>query len=187
MNFILTAVLVAFAAVLVAMFKLLRSMAAAGRSLPVTAQWIDELSVERYKPMMRLLDGADLEFLRSQPGFTPEAATKLRIQRCQIFRGYLRSLSTDFGRINGAIRLLMLQSRRDRPDLAAFMVRQQILFACGVLVVQFRLVLYRLGICGVDVTELVRIFDAMRLELRSIAPSASRGQLTAALAFPSRP
>ena len=189
MNFVLAAVGVTCAAVLLFLFKLLRNIAAAGRSLPVTAEWIDELSVERYKPMMRLLDGDDLDFLRSQPGFTPQAAAKLRIQRSQIFRGYLRSLSTDFGRINGAIKLLMLQSRNDRPDLAATLIRQQILFAGGVLVVQFRLVLYRFGLCGVDVSELVRIFDAMRLELRSIMPSGLtvRPRLTAVLAFPSRP
>jgi len=188
MNFLLAAAVLLFAAVLFSLLKLLRSMAAAGRSLPVTAEWINDLSVERYKPMMRLLDGEDLEFLRSQPGFTPQAAAKLRIQRCQIFRGYLRSLSTDFGRINGAIKLLMLQSRRDRPDLAASLVRQQILFAGGVLVVQFRLILYRFGMCGVDVSELVRIFDSMRLELRSIVPSSvSRGQFTSVLASPSRP
>ena len=183
MNFFLAAVAVACVAVLFALFKLLRSMAAAGRSLPVTAEWINELSVERYKPMMRLLDSEDLDFLRSQPGFTPQAAAKLRIQRCQIFRGYLRSLSTDIGRINGAIKLLMLQSRRDRPDLAASLMRQQFLFAAGVLVVQFRLVLYRFGFCGVDVSELIRIFDSMQLELRSIVPSAltaSRPRLTTA-------
>jgi len=188
MNFIFAAVCVLCAAVLLALFKLLRNMAAAGRSLPVTAGWIDELSVERYRPMMRLLDGADLDFLRSQPGFTPQAAAKLRIQRCQIFRGYLRSLSTDFGRINGAIKLLMLQSRRDRPDLATILMRQQLLFASGVLAVHVRLVFYRFGLCGVDVTDLVRIFDSMRLELRKLVPSAlptSRSSLTTVLAFPS--
>ena len=82
----------------------------------------------------------------------------------------------------------MLQSRRDRPDLAATLMRQQLLFACGVLTVQFRLVLYRFGFCGVDVTDLVRIFDSMRLELRSLVPSAllaSRASLTPVLAFPS--
>jgi len=189
MNFVLAAVSVFCAAVVFVLFKLLRGMAAAGRSLPVTAEWIDELSIERYKPMMRLLDCADLEFLRAQPGFTPEAAAKLRIQRCQIFRGYLRSLSTDFGRVNGAIKLLMLQSRRDRPDLAASLVRQQFLFAAGVMVVQVRLVLYRFGVCGVDVSELVRIFDSVRLELRSIVPSAlvASRPVTSVLAFPSRP
>ena len=45
---------------------LIRKVAFEGGNLPLTAEWIGELSVERYRPMMRLLDGADLEFLRSR-------------------------------------------------------------------------------------------------------------------------
>ena len=161
------------AAILFGLVRLLRGMSAAGRNLPVTADWIDELSVERYRPMMRLLDGADLELLRLQPGFSAEAAAKLRLQRCHMFRGYLRSLSTDFGRICGAIKLLMVQSKHDRPDLAAALMRQQFLFAVGVLTVNCRLVLYRFGLCGVDVTSLIKIFDGMRVELRNLVPTAS--------------
>src|SRR5579863_4743965 len=138
---------------------LIRKLAAPGGSLPVTAEWIDELSIERYRPMMRLLDGGDVEFLRTQPGFTPTMVSRLRVQRCQIFRGYLRSLNSDFGRVCAAIKLVMLQSRHDRPDLAGALMRQQMQFAAGMFSVHFRLVLYRWGLCGVDVTSLVKIFD----------------------------
>jgi hypothetical protein len=37
--------------------------------------------------------------------------------------------------------------------------------------IQFRLLLYRWGVCSVDVTSLVRIFESMRLELRSLVPA----------------
>jgi hypothetical protein len=37
--------------------------------------------------------------------------------------------------------------------------------------VYFRLFLYRWGLCGVDVTSLVKNFDLMRLELRSLVPA----------------
>jgi hypothetical protein len=139
-------------------------------NLPVTAEWIDELSTERYRPMMHLLDGSDLEFLRLQPGFTPKMAHKLRAQRYQIFRGYLRCLQEDFERVCAAIKILMLQSRDDRPDLARVLLHQQLLFSAGMLVVEARLILYRCGICSVDVTNLVKIFDGMRIELRSLVP-----------------
>src|SRR3954465_11639855 len=102
---VVLAVLIAAVAVLV------RSLGSAGQCLPLTAEWIDELSIERYRPMMRLLDGGDLGFLKSQPGFTPRMAVKLRIQRCQIFRGYLRCLNGDFQRVCAAIKVLMLQSQ----------------------------------------------------------------------------
>lgn len=159
-------------ALLLASVLLIRKMGPRGGCLPVTAEWIDELSIERYRPMMRLLSSEDLEFLRSQPGFDPRMAAKLRLQRCQIFRGYLRCLNVDFKRVCTALKVLMLQSRHDRPDLAAALVRQQVMFAFGTIMVQSRLFLYRWGVCGVDVTSLVKIFEAMRLELRRLVPIA---------------
>ncbi len=154
---------------LLALVLLVKS-ALRGSTLPLTAEWIGELSIERYRPMMRLLDGGDLEFLRSQPGFTPGMASKLRLQRCQIFRGYLRCLQVDFGRVCAAMRILLLQSRSDRSDLAGILMQRQLMFACGMLAVQARLLLYRWGVGRVDATTLVNIFDLMRLDLRSMVP-----------------
>lgn len=159
-------------ALLLALRLLIRKLAVAGGRLPVTAEWIDDLSGERYRPMMRLLDGEDLEFLRSQPGSTPKMAAKLRAQRCQIFRGYLRCLDADFGRVCAAIKVLMLQSRTDRPELAGVLVRAQVLFACGLFMVQVRLLFYRWGFGAVDVSALVKMFDSMRMELRVMVPAA---------------
>ncbi len=151
---------------------LIRRVASAG-DLPVTSEWIEDLSVQRYRPMVRMLDEGDIEFLRSQPGFTPTMATKLRAQRTQIFRGYLKNLETDFNRVCSAIKLIMLQSSQDRPELAEALLRQQITFAISVLSVRARLLLYSFGLCGVDVTQLVRRFDSIRAELRSMVPASS--------------
>lgn len=151
---------------------LLHKVAASGGTVPVTPEWIDELSIERYLPMIRLLDGEDLEFLRAQPGFTSEMVAKLRLQRCQIFREYLRCLNADFGRVSAAMKILILQSRNDRPDLAAALVRHQAAFLSGMLVIRFRLFLYRWGLGAVDVTDLVKVFEKLRLELRSLVPVA---------------
>ena len=167
----ITISVVACTAVVLALVLLIRRVAFRGSSLPLNADWINELSIERYRPMMRLLDGADVEFLRSQPGFTRQMATRLRIQRCQIFRGYLRCLAADFGRVCAAVKILLLQSQYDRPDLAGILIQRQTMFAFGMLIVQSRLFLYRWGVCSVDVTGLVKIFDLMRLDLRSLVPA----------------
>ena len=151
----------------------LRRPGSHGRNLPVTAEWIDQLSADRYRPMLRLLDGSDLEFLRSQPGCNPRMLSRLRKQRCQIFRGYLKSLNTDFQRVCAVLRVLMLQSQYDRPDLASALLRARLDFTKGMLVVHFRLSLYRLGLAGVDVSGLVKLFDGMRVELRTLVPVAS--------------
>src|SRR5437762_1281290 len=121
------------AAVIVGLALVLHNLTRAESALPVTAEWITELSTDRYRPMMRLLDLSDIEFLRSQPGFTPKMESRLRAQRTQIFRGYLRCLNLDFKRVATALKVLLTQSEQDRPDLAAALLQHQIRFASGIL------------------------------------------------------
>lgn len=141
-------------------------------SCPTCVEWTDEVSAERYRPMMRLLDTEDFEFLRSQPGITGRQMAKIRVQRCRIFRGYLRSLNADFGRVCMALKRVIAESGEDRPDLARLLLQHQARFACAMIRVQFRLLLYTWGLGRVDVSGLVKLFDGMRQELMTIAPAA---------------
>jgi energy-converting hydrogenase Eha subunit A len=164
--------IVVLAVLILATVAVLRKLGPADRSLPVTAGWIDELSTDRYLPMLRLLDSNDIVFLRSQAGYTAKMESKLRAQRCQVLRGYLRCLDKDFKQVCMALKLVLVQSQHDRPDLSAVLLHHQVMFATGMTAVYFRLFLYRWGICSVDVTALVQIFDVMRLELRNLVPTA---------------
>jgi hypothetical protein len=170
---VLTFTAIVVAVLIAATLLLVRMMSPGGASLPVTSEWINDLSTEQYRPMLRLLDSADIEFLRSQPGYSREMESKLRQQRCQVFRGYLRCLNSDFQRVCMALKVLMAQSEQDRPDLAGILMHQQLLFATGMLSIHGRLLLYRWGICRVDVSGMVRIFDRMRAELCTLVPSAA--------------
>jgi len=158
------------AVLVLALYLLVRRLVATGGCLPVTPEWIGELSAERYQPMLRLLDSEDIRFLRSQPGYSRRIEARLRAQRSVIFTGYLRSLSTDFGRVCMALRVLMVQSRYDRPDLASVLVTSEARFAASMIFIWMRLFLYRYGFCSVNARPLVEIFDSMRLELRSLVP-----------------
>lgn len=177
MNLPIVVSLLAALALLWALAYLSRKVGFGNKDLPVTSEWIDDLSLDRYRPMLRMLDGGDIAFLRNQPGFTPAMAKKLRAQRTKIFRGYLRSLETDFGRVCAAIKVIMLQSKHDRPELAEALIRQQVTFACAMLSVRAHLFLYSMGVCGVEVSKLVKTFDSMRLELRTLIPTS--GQMAA--------
>lgn len=148
-----------------------RRIVTGGASLPVTAQWIEELSVDRFQPMKRLLAADDLDQCRSRPDYTPELFAKFRRERCRIFRGYLRCLQADFQRVSMALRIVMVQSRYDRPDLAAALMRSQRQFALGLMLVHCRLALYQWGLAGVDVADLLKVFDTARMELRSLVPA----------------
>ncbi len=142
-------------------------------TLPVTADWIEELSIERYRPMLRLLENEDLVFLRAQPGYEARHEAMFRAQRVALFKEYLRCLQSDFRRMSSAIRLFMVQSRDDRPDLARTLIRRQVLFAASMAVIHVRLVLYRSGVCGVDASGPIRSFEALRLQLRGLLPESA--------------
>jgi hypothetical protein len=170
----LTTLTIILAALILGIAALVRTLGSVDRSLPVTAEWIDDLSINRYRPMMRLLDSREVEFLRSQAGFTPKMESEMHARRCQIFRGYLQCLDMDFRRVCTALKLVLVQSEQDRPDLSAVLLRNQIRFATGLLAVHFRLILYYRGICTVDADPLVRIFDGMAFELRHLVPATTQ-------------
>jgi hypothetical protein len=120
--------------------------------------------------MLRLLDEADFQYLRTQKGFTPALEKRLRGQRVETFLGYLRMLEGDFTRVCLALKVMLVQSDFDRPDLASALLHRQLTFACGILLIHFRLLLFRRGLAAVDATSLVDLFDGMRLELKTLLP-----------------
>jgi hypothetical protein len=140
-------------------------------TLPVTAAWIDDLSVDRYQPMTRLLAEEDLRFLRSHAGSDRKTLAAFRRQRCAVFQSYLRCLHADFQRVCMALKIIMVQSRYDRPDLARVLIHGQRAFVFGLMMVQVRVLLYRWGLASVEVGGLLSLFDAARLELRTLVPA----------------
>ena len=100
-----------------------------------------DVDPDRYRPMSRLLSLEDTELISD-----PALRRKLRIQRRDIFRGYLLSLTRDYGKLLGEVRLIMAQSGIDRPDLAKALIRNQVLFSLARCRIEFRLGLYALGI-----------------------------------------
>lgn len=156
------------AMVLVHLFRLL----ATPRDLTDAINSAAEFSSERYRPMLRLVDGSDLTFLKSHPAATPKMVARLRKQHVEAFRSYVSCLETDFQAVCWAIKTIMLQSQTDRPDLAAMLLRSQVAFAFCLLKIQLRVVLYSYGIGTVSVAGLLQQFDGMRLELRTLTPVA---------------
>jgi hypothetical protein len=152
---------------------LVRRLGADTQMLPVTTEWLSELSAERYLPMTRLLENTDFRFLQEQNGCTPEMARRLRRHRAEAFRGYLRLLESDFNRVAAALHLILTNSSYDRPELASVLLHRRLIFVCRVAEVRVRLGLFQVGWSGVDGTELIRLFDGMRLELRTLVPQSS--------------
>ncbi len=173
MNVIIaTAISICFAVAL-CLLLVVRSAGCRAAELPVTTDWIDELSVERYMPMLRLLAEDDIRFLKRQPGCTPRMTARFRAQRFCIVKSYLRHMQTDFDRLCAALKIVITQSQQDRPELASSLIRSQVAFAWGMALVRSRALLYRWGLGGVEVAGLVKVFEGMRLQLRMQVPALS--------------
>jgi len=87
--------------------------------------------------------------------------------------------SDDFYKICKTIKLLMVTSEIDRPDLAGVLMKQQFRFALGMGLVEFKLTLYGLGWRGVsvDVKHVLGSLDTMRAQLQSLAGIAQPAEV----------
>ncbi len=129
-----------------------------------------ELSWRDYRPLHRLLDPADFEFLRRR-GVTEKRIRKLRRERRHIYRLCLRSLAADFNRIQQVLSLALVQSQADRPDLVVELARQKATFYRNLLLAEAWLTLHACGIESMPPVDLLRSFTAVQEQLRQLAPS----------------
>jgi hypothetical protein len=135
-------------------------------------EWEGLFSLSRYKAMERLLDDPDRQFLQSHPKFNQLEDKKFRAKRVKIFRGYMHQLSEDFNRICKALKVMMVQSGTDRPDLAGLLLKQQFIFSLAMIAVEVKLILYGFGWAGVDVKALMGPLTTVRAQLQALAAIA---------------
>lgn len=138
------------------------------RQLNVTAENHSPVpAADRYAPMLRLLAADDAELL----GENKVLAKRFRAQRSRLFRSYLRCLTKDYGRLLAGVRLLMVQSAIERPDLARALALNRLRFAMALCRIEFRLQLHSAGLATVDVSGLVVAMDVLRTQVSFMTPS----------------
>lgn len=127
---------------------------------------LPEIDTDRYRPMLRLLSDPDLASMKQQ-------RNALAARRA-LFREYLRALTADYGRLLAGIRLLMVSSEAERPDLAKILMTKRLSFALAVSRIEFCLVLHALGLASSEFLELevFGLLDASLL-LRRLYPVES--------------
>jgi len=128
----------------------------------------------RYRPMERLLDPADREFLASHPSYSWRMGRRFRANRLAIFRSYARCLARDFSSVSSALKALMVQASTDRSALAVLLFKQRIEFSYAMMSLEVKLALHSFGWSAptVDVGDLLGTMDAMRAQLRALALAA---------------
>lgn len=116
------------------------------------------VSAGRYRPMLRLLSEQDLELVAGNS----RLRRTLRRSRREMFRSYLRCLTKDYAHLLAGVRLIMVHSGTERPDLARALAKNRILFALAMCKVECRLALHAAGLGSVDISGLVDALEAMR-------------------------
>ena len=134
------------------------------------AEWLNEFSVESYRPMERLFNEADYSFLAEQPGYHPGIAKKLRAERKKIFRAYLWQLVGDFHRLVHVANLMMVYSGEDRSDLAHSIFRLRVNFYWTVVCTEASLRLQPVAALPIRATFLVGALTAMHQNVHQLAP-----------------
>jgi hypothetical protein len=152
-------------------FKLLRKLMNPEVSSEDMNAWI-ELRWQNWRPLERLLDPNEFEFLRRQ-GLDKARINELHAKRRTLFRMYLRRLTHEFNTAHSALQLLMVHSDCDRPDLAQMLATQRIQFYRGLLGVEFRLALNAGGFETVPSLDLIRPLETLRNEFCRLAPVTS--------------
>jgi len=122
-------------------------------------------SLDRYQPMGRLMAEEDLVFLKSQPGYRAEMGTRWKRERRQIFRLYLAELKADFRGLHAHARELVAGSGADSAALVEVLMKQQVTFLMATTALEFRLALQQAGVGRVDITPLIELVEAMRMDL----------------------
>lgn len=140
----------------------------------VTPEWLDSFSIQRYRPMERLLAEEDFRFLESLPGYRPEIGTRLRKERRVAFRRYLNRLVRDFHRLHSAARHAVAYASTDQSQLVGLLMKQRAEFTLALVHIEIRLALHTFGLAKVQVSGLVGAMDTMSRELRLAAvPNAA--------------
>ena len=123
----------------------------------------------RLRPMGRLLNEADFEFLSQQPGYRPEIGRQLRRRRLALFRTYLAHMKVEFRALHQKLRLLALYSHTDRSDLSRLLLEQRMLFGYRMFQIELRLLFFQFGMKPADVSGMVEMVEGMRRQVSELS------------------
>ena len=122
------------------------------------AQDYSTVDLTRYRPMLRLLEPAEMEFLRRSTPPGSDLARRVRRQHVRLFLAYLRALRADFELVQAAGRYLVAQGVA-QPGMAAALFRAHAQFSRSVWILRFRLAGAWLGVGSVDARAVLGAFE----------------------------
>lgn len=116
------------------------------RRLEPTREWFDSFDFDRYQPLLQLFAPDDFNFLKSQPGYTPELAARLKADRLAIAQSYLDELQSDVCLLLKFANSASAHASVDRDNFSAFLLKQEFRFTVIVARLRCELALMKMGL-----------------------------------------
>ena len=156
-----------------ACFRVLRKLTRPEVSADDLNAWID-IDWHSCSPLEKLLDPAEFQFLERR-GMQPAQIRAFRAKRRSLFRMYMRRLTHDFNTAHSALKMVLVTSEIDRPDLVRELGRQRLLFYRGLIGVEARLFLNAMGFDSwpVPSLSLIRPLERLHIEFCGLVPELS--------------
>jgi hypothetical protein len=116
------------------------------RNVEPTLEWFEAFDFSRYQALVQLFDPQDFEFLRSQPGYSPELTARLKSDRLAIAESYLNELQIDVRRLLNFANRASAHGGVDADNFSAFLLRQEFRFAASMTRLRCELALMKIGV-----------------------------------------
>ena len=141
-----------------------------GAGEPAHADDAVEFSLDRYRPMQRLLSEQDMLFLKQSLGYTKQMGKRWKRQQLGLFKMYLKELRIDFYKLHAEARSIVADTGIESPDFVRQLIHQRIQFGYAVAKVELHLSLASCGLGAVTATPLLQTVEVMRMRLQTMAP-----------------
>jgi hypothetical protein len=132
-------------------------------------EWLAAFSVDDYRPMLRLFDPCDREWLEMQPGYDSRCVRRLLDARAALLRDYLRRIGRDGRRLHAVAWRLAAPAQHDVANLAAFIARQAWVLEYFLFRVRVRLAVARVVGGAVDPRP---VFESLQALSRAVKQAA---------------
>lgn len=137
------------------------------RSYGSDASFVDNFSLQKYRPMLRLATQMDRRYITGAHGDTLAACYR-KIQR-GLLREYLREASKDFNRLYAIANAQCLRAASDPGDLSMALFEQQMTFILLVWGIEARIVLDGILPFAMDLKPLISAIGGLAEQTRELA------------------
>lgn len=129
------------------------------------SSWWEHFDPNKYGPLLYLLDGAELEFLRAQRGCSRDLVRKFRAERARICLQFLREMRADFNRLH-AVGQALVVANRCSEDFPQELFQHRIRFSLAWWRMRAALLVWRLGWTEPDASALLASMHASASRVR---------------------